>query len=208
MTTAHSDRRAIVFDTETTGLIENSAIPLKQQPHIIELCAIEIDLNPELFCWGCDDDHWPEARDKLLSEAPMFSSLFNPGTKIEEETTKITGITGEMLLTAIPFASKIKEMQRFFLGATHMVGHNLSFDRDMLAIELKRLNMECQFPWPPRHICTVEQTETIEGYRLGLNDLHEKLTGARFNEHHRAEPDTRATARCFVELVRQGIIRI
>lgn len=204
--TAHSDRRAIVFDTETTGLIDNSVIPLKSQPHIIELCAVEINLDHIAF--GVADEDWPGDRDKMLSEAPMFSSLFNPGIKIDEETTKITGITGEMLFTAVPFASKVKELQRFFLGATHMVGHNLSYDRDMLQLELRRLDMECQFPWPPRHICTVEATETLEGYRLGLNDLHEKLTGARFSEHHRAEPDTRATARCFVELIRQGLVRV
>ena len=191
--TAHSeDRFAVVFDTETTGLIENTAIPLKSQPHIIELCAVKLRLPP---------DGEPE-------EVGMFSSLFHPGFKVEEETTKITGITNDMLLTAVPFASKLRELQRFFFGTHIMVGHNLPYDRDMLHIELRRLQMEYKFPWPPRHLCTVELSETLKGFRLGLNDLHEELLGVRFSEHHRAEPDTRATTRCFIELIKKGLVRL
>jgi DNA polymerase-3 subunit alpha len=203
--TAPSSRCAIVFDTETTGLIENSAIPLKSQPHIIELTALRINLGDGAF--AVDVEQWATERDALLAEAPVFTSLFH-FVKLPEETTGITGITQEMVNLAPAFASKVRELQAFFLGATHMVGHNLSFDRDMLALELRRLDMEHQFPWPPKHVCTVEATETLKGFRLGLNDLHEELTGARFSEHHRAEPDTRATARCFLELVRQGKIKL
>jgi DNA polymerase III epsilon subunit-like protein len=203
--TVPSDNFAVVFDTETTGLIENSAIPLKSQPHIIELTAVKIDLNAGAFCVA--DEDWPGDRDKLLADAPMFTSLFH-FSKITEETTSITGITQDMVNLAPPFASKVKELQSFFFGSRIMVGHNLSYDRDMLAIELRRLDMVTQFPWPPRHICTVEATEPLEGFRLGLNDLHEKLLGVRFSEHHRSEPDTRATARCFMELVRARKVRV
>lgn len=202
---AHSNRHAIVFDTETTGLIENSAIPLKGQPHIIELCALKIDLDE--FPFTVADEDWPGDRDKALEEAPMFSSLFHHG-KLEEETTQITGITQELVNLAPSLTSMFPAMQQFFLGATHLVGHNLSFDRDMLDIECRRLSASQQFPWPPKHICTVEATEIVEGFRLGLNDLHEKLVGMRFSEHHRAEPDTRATARCFVEIVRRGMVKL
>jgi DNA polymerase III epsilon subunit-like protein len=204
--TVRSERRAIVFDTETTGLIDNSAIPLKQQPHIIELTAIKIDLDHCVQWAAAKEDKWPEGRDRLLAEAPVFTSLFRH-PKLPEDTLKITGITQEMVNLAPQFASKVRDLQRFFLGATHLVGHNLSFDREMLANELRRLDMLTQFPWPPKHICTVEATETLDGFRLGLNDLHEKLTGARFSEHHRSEPDTRATARVFMELVRSGVIK-
>ena len=183
---------AIVFDTETTGLIDNCAIPLKSQPHIIELCAIKLVIDRE-------------TRD-VVDEA-MWESLFHHGP-LKEETTKITGITTEMVADAPAFASKVDEMADFFLGAQAMVGHNLSYDRDMLEIELKRLARQTSFPWAPRHICTVEESETLTGFRLGLNDLHERLMGHRFNEHHRAKPDTQATARCFIKLVQQGVIRL
>lgn len=204
--TVPSNRQAIVFDTETTGLIENSAIPLKRQPHIIELTALQINLDA-ITVGEKPGPGWPEYRDELVASAPMFSSLFYHG-KLPEETTGITGITQEMVNLAPPFASKFRDLQHFFFGTTTLVGHNLSFDRDMLSLELRRLDAPCRFPWPPRHICTVEATENMKGFRLGLNDLHEELIGIRFSEHHRSEPDTRATARCFVELVQRGIVRV
>lgn len=208
MTSALSDPRcAVVFDTETTGLIENGAIPLKRQPHIIELCAVKIDLTPNCFRGAGSDEEWRSWRDNHLAQAPMFTSLFHH-PKLPEETESITGISQDMVNLAPQFASKLRELQSFFFGTSIMVGHNLSYDRDMLAMELRRLDAQYKFPWPPRHICTVEATENEEGYRIGLNDLHERLTGVRFSEHHRAEPDTRATARCFMELVRAGKIKL
>lgn len=205
MMNAPSSRVAVVFDTETTGLIDNSAVPLKRQPHIIELCAVRIDLDGE--GWSYEGEDWITFRDGRLKSAPMFSSLFyHP--KLPEETAGITGIDQQMVNLAPKFAQKFAELQQFFFGSQVMVGHNLSYDRDMLMIELRRLDAAARFPWPPRHICTVEATEPEEGFRLGLNDLHERLTGARFSEHHRAEPDTRATARCFMELVKAGKIKL
>ena len=184
----------IVFDTETTGLIENSAIPLVRQPSIIELCAIKLRFDPEAgdFVEGADE---------------LWESLFHHGP-LSDETTKITGITTQDVACAPKFASRIDDLAEFFLGARAMVGHNLSYDRDMLELELRRLGRHTSFPWPPRHICTVEESETITGFRLGLNDLHERLLGHRFLEHHRAKPDTQATTRCFIKLVHDGIIRL
>lgn len=207
MTSALFDRRvAVVFDTETTGLIDNSAIPLKRQPHIIELCALQLDLDEfhrqqSLVGWTTEGIH------KFVQDAPMFTSLFHH-PKLPEETEGITGISQEMVNLAPQFAAKFRELQEFYHGTRYMVGHNLSYDRDMLHIELRRLDAACRFPWPIRHICTVEATETEEGFRIGLNDLHERLTGVRFSEHHRAEPDTRATARCFLHLVRDGKVKL
>lgn len=182
--------RAIVYDTETTGLIENSAIPLKNQPHVIELHAVEV-LRGE---------------DGAFKTGEEWGSLFY-ANELGEKTTEITGITVDMTRCAPKFATKLPELSDFFLGATHQVGHNLSYDMDMLHLELRRVGMEKAFPWPPIPICTVEHTETMKGFRLGLNDLHEELFGERFEDHHRAAPDTRATARCVVELLNRGVIR-
>lgn len=206
MTAVPSSRTAIVFDTETTGLIENSAVPLKSQPHIIELHAIKLDLD-ELNRIKSLDGLTDETIAKYVAGSEEWTSLFH-FKGISPDTTKITGIDQEMVNDAPKFATMATGLGMFFLGAEMAVGHNLSFDRDMLDIELRRLSRAQQFPWPPIHVCTVEASETMTGFRLGLNDLHERLTGQRFNEHHRAAPDTRATARCFVHLIREGVIRL
>jgi len=176
----------IVFDTETTGLIENIAIPLKQQPQIVELCAIKID-------------------DQTLEEVGCWTSLFKVKS-MHEDAFKTHGISLEMLRGEPTFAEMFESLCEFFLGERTLIGHNLSFDRDQLAMEIRRLGKACAFPWPYRHVDTVEVTEGWEGFRLGLTKLHEKLFGEGFPEAHRAEADTRATARCVVELVKRGDI--
>jgi len=178
----------IVYDTETTGLIANAAIPLKEQPQIIELYASKLD-------------------GETLEEVETFHSLFY-AKNITPEITKITSITPEMVREAPTFPQMVDPLARFFLGVEMMAGHNLSYDRDMLSIELRRLGRECRFPWPPRHLCTVEATEHLEGFRLGLTALHEKLFGCAFEGAHRAKSDVDATVKCFRKLVEEGTISI
>ena len=178
----------IIFDTETTGLIQNMAVPLKQQPHIIELYALRLD-------------------DRNLEPVNEWHSLFHV-KELSDEVVDITHITLDMLKDAPPFINKVFELANFFLGERIMIGHNLSYDRDMLAIELKRLDMVMRFPWPQRHICTVEATESLLGYRMSLSALHEHLFGTGFKEAHRAANDVEATARCVRELVSRGVIEL
>lgn len=178
----------IIFDTETTGLIDNSAIPLKSQPSIIELYALKLDASqPDLPVIG------------------SWHSLFW-AKSVPQKVTEITRITTEMLVDQPTFAAMLPFIKDFFLGSRFMVGHNLSYDRDMLHMELRRLDEQCRFPWPPEHICTVEATEGMEGFRLGLSVLHEKLFGEGFDSAHRAQADVEATARCLRRLVKDGVI--
>lgn len=178
----------IIYDTETTGLIQNMAMPLKSQPRIIELYALKLD-------------------DSSLEPVDSWHSLFKV-KELPDEVVDITGITLDMLSGAPPFPAKLDSLVDFYLGQRIMIGHNLSYDRDVLAIELKRLDMLLKFPWPRRHICTVESTESMLGYRLGLSALHEHLFGCGFKEAHRAQNDVEATARCVRELVNRGVIEL
>jgi len=187
--TSPSSNTLIIFDTETTGLIANSAIPLKEQPEIIELFALKLHI---------DND---------LEEVGVWQSLFF-NKKVPEEVTKITSITTAMLAGEPKFAQMVDSLAEFFLGVRWCVGHNLSFDQDMLLMELRRLGMLAQFPWPPKKLCTVEATETIDGFRQSLTALHTKLFGEGFDAAHRAESDVRATARCLRELAAQGIVKL
>lgn len=178
----------IIYDTETSGLIKNMAMPLKQQPQIIELYAQKLD-------------------DATLEAVDEWHSLFY-AKELEQEVIDITGIKPEMLKDAPTFAEKKDELVDFFLGERIMIGHNLSYDRDMLAIELKRMDALIKFPWPQRHICTVESTESLLGFRQSLSALHEHLFGCNFESAHRAQSDVEATVRCVRELVSRGVIEI
>jgi DNA polymerase-3 subunit epsilon len=172
------------FDTETTQLINNSLIPLKDQPRVVEFCMIAI--NDE---------------GQIVRELEF---LCYPECKISEEASKITGLTDEILKQHPPFSARIDDVIDIIGSIDKVVAHNLPFDMQMLNFEGQRCKKEIK--WPKRRVCTVEATEHYKGYRLGLNALHEHLFGAGFDSAHRARVDVEALVRCSVELIKRGDI--
>ena len=126
----------IIFDTETTGLIQPELTPLHQQPEIIEVGLMRTD-------------------DKGV-ELERFTCLVRPKGQLTEKITEITGITDADLHYADPFSAVLPKMQAFCKGETVLIGHNLDYDRKMLLIELRRLDALARFPWPYDHRCTMQ----------------------------------------------------
>jgi DNA polymerase III alpha subunit (gram-positive type) len=178
----------IIYDTETTGLVKPKAARLSEQPQIIEFAAIKID---------------PIS----LNEVDRIEFLCNPGVPLPAEIVKITRITDAMLKGKKTFAHHIPELKKFFLGSQHLVAHNLAFDRNMLHLELQRLDMVTMFPWPPDQFCTVEAAMPIRGFRLNLTKLHNHFFGKDFPEAHRAMHDVEALTKCVVEMIKKGYIK-
>ena len=177
----------IFMDTETTSLLAVEAAALEHQPYMVEICCVKVNI--------------------FLEKPTTLSLLIKPPIHIPDEVSKIHRITDEDVKNKKPFAGEYKLLASFFLGATHLVGHNLQFDKRILENELKRINKVTNFPWPPINICTVEEIVKIKGHRMSLGDLHEELFGVRFEEAHRAEADTMALLRVFREMVNRGMIQ-
>jgi DNA polymerase III epsilon subunit-like protein len=171
---------AVIWDTETTGLLEASR-QAEKQPSIIEI-----------FCLKINDD--------TLEEIDTFSTLVNPKKPITAKITEITGIADKDVDTAPPFVRVYPKLVEFFMGERTMVAHNLTFDRDILYWELVRMGKERAFPWPYNQICTVEKTMNIKGHRLKLSHLYEHCFGEQFEDAHRAEADVRALYRIYKHL--------
>lgn len=168
----------ILFDTETTGLIKNSLQSLEQQPRIVELAALR--LHPV-----------------TLEEVDCLVFRANPGFPMSPEATTITGITDEALKGEPPFIGHLPALVDFVHGTRTLVAHNLPFDREMLAMELARVDWQYRFPWPGHHVCTVEATSALKGHRLKLGDLYALATGRPMAEvytAHQALDDVRALA--------------
>lgn len=181
---------AIVFDTETTALIPNSALPLEKMPHMIEV-----------YCWKGlfnGSGSWEQ-----LDEIEL---LVKPPFPIDDEVIKITGITNEMVKDQPPIGAVWDKVISFFKGADIVVAHNLSYDMQIFDNESQRLG-HISFPaWPKEKICTVEATEHLTGKRMKLIDLHTHLFNKGFEEAHRARNDVMATVRCFTKLWELGEI--
>jgi DNA polymerase-3 subunit epsilon len=175
--------QALIIDTETTDLISNHSIKLDKQPHMIEYFGRHVDL----------------ATGETIHE---YETLIKPPIQINATTTRITGITNELLANAPPIANVIDKIAEHINMASVVIAHNMSFDHEMINFELERCAVK-DFKWP-RQICTVEATLHIKGFRLGLQPLHEYLFNEPFKDHHRARPDVDALTRVCIELFKRG----
>ncbi len=106
--------RAILFDTETTGL----------EPHlghrVIEVAALE-----------------------LLNDLPTgrhFHTMIHPERDIPEDATRIHGFTLAHLVDKPRFAEIVGEMLAFF-GDGPLIAHNAPFDFGFLNAEFARLGL-------------------------------------------------------------------
>ena len=167
----------IFFDTETTGLITNEALPLDTQPYIIEVAAMKTD--------------------EQGNEIARFESLVNAPVPITPEITKITGIAPEDVLGAPSFASVYFRLAQFFSGETTMVAHNASFDHNMLIFELRRLGKQYQFPYPT----TVIDSRIV--WRGKLQDWGRAVRGEKYIQRHRAMADVELLRDCYFSGVSQ-----
>lgn len=177
--------KTLIFDTETTGLIENLSTPAPRQPEIIEFYGAIIDLETGEFFRELD-------------------LLIKPQNPIPEEVIRITHIDNEMVEACSQFKHKADVIADIISSSNVILAHNLSFDMDMVDQEFARLDRTLD--WPETRICTVEQTVHLRGYRLSLMALHEHLFGEPFKEAHRAKTDVQALIRCAIELYKQGEI--
>jgi len=164
----------IIYDTETTGLVQNGAVPLDRQPRIIEYAGMKVN-------WD------------TLEEIDRLTFRVNPGNlPLPPKITEITGLTDADLKDEPVFRVFYTGLSRFHVGVSGLCAHNLPFDFSLLRFDLARINKTERFPWPPIHICTVEASMSIKGHRLHLKDLHEMATGEVHQGAHRALADVEA----------------
>lgn len=175
----------VIFDTETTGLLQPENSDLSMQPKIIEFYGVRLN-----------DDFGIEAE---------VNVMIDPGEPLTKEITRITGITDDMVKGKPDFAGVAPEIATIFDGADLSVAHNHPFDSGMLDVEFRRLDK--YLPLAKHKLCTVEATEGMTGHRLSLTRLHWMLLQEQFKAH-RAKDDVFALVRCFHALTEKGVIRL
>lgn len=175
--------KTLYFDTETTGLIANSAVPLEKQPRIIEFCGLLVD------------DESGEIIDQV-------DTLINPGQPISEEIERITGIKQADLIGKPAFFEVSSDIFKLFNAAEQVVAHNIAFDWAMMRNEFERIGFA--FVGHAPKVCTVEGSLHLFGHRLNLTSLYQHLFGEPFTGAHRARTDVEALMKCHRRLVTLG----
>ncbi len=190
----------LIFDTETTGLPRDKNAPFS------------------------DFDNWPRVVQlawQLHDESGQFVESGNhivrpEGFTIPFNAAKVHGITTDFALeNGKKLSDILSEFEKALEKTHYIVGHNIDFDRSILAVEYLRKGMSSLLTEKPQIDTCSELTAAfcqLPGGKGGrfklptLNELHQKLFSGTFDSAHNAQADVAATARCFFELVRQKII--
>lgn len=158
----------VIFDFETTGLDTNTC-------EVIELGALKMV-------------------DGIVVEE--FSTFAKPSAPIDEEVTKLTSITQEMVENSPSFSQILPDFLRFCEGAT-LVAHNQEYDVTILLRYCKEEGYKFENPTQ----CTLALSRK---YLPGLkNHKLEKVAehyGYVNQQAHRAIGDVDVTAKIFVKL--------
>lgn len=192
----------LFLDTETTGLPLNWSAPIKQVnnwPRLVQLACLMYDEAGTLL----------EERNYIVKPE---------GFTIPYASTKIHRISTERAIAeGLPLVHVLDEFKSLLEKTTLLVAHNVNFDHAIVGAEYYRktqqdpLNLLAKF-------CTMTSPEVIShcalpansprgGYKWPkLEELYYKLFKQELKGAHDALIDIQATARCFWELRRLGII--
>lgn len=167
-----NDAVFVIVDVETTG-------NLRKDSYIIDIALLKM-VNFQIV-------------DK-------FSTLVKPLIPISPFIQSLTKISNEMVFNSPKF-NEIRTFVRYFIGDSVLVGHNVTFDIQMLNIEFKR------YLDPPFDNCYID---TLKLSRVLYPDKEKRSLGSmsklfniEHNNKHRALGDTLATAELFKVLMTQ-----
>jgi len=205
--------KVLIFDTETTGLPQTKIInqeTLDKWPHIVQFSFIMFDTDTSIIKF---EDFIIKLPDNI---------------KISQDSINIHGITKEISNEkGIDISSAINTFFEYLEEAELLVGHNVSFDINILYIELLRIiykkehSQEEIFDFKTKlHklsnykniYCTMQESIDLcaikkvnkkgEEYNKfpKLIELHEKLFGTIPKNVHNSFVDILVTLRCFMQL--------
>lgn len=187
----------LFFDTETTGLPKNYNAPasnLDNWPRLVQIAWIIYD--------------------KDGNRQSEESHIVRPdGFEIPIEASNIHKITtAKALADGRPLIEVLKEFKEALRQVKYLVAHNMSYDIKIIHAELLRNELDCDIE-SKITICTKEKSTNFcaidgnYGYKWPkLSELYIKLFGTDLKDSHDALVDVRATAKCFWEMKKRGIL--
>ena len=187
----------LIFDTETTGLPKRWDAPLSDSenwPRCIQIAWQIHDAKGNLI-----------AHKDYLIQPDDFTIPF--------DSEQIHGISTALATSeGVPLATVLSEFEEALKEVSFVVGHNVSFDRNIMGAEFIRAGLAD--PLDQKAVidtCTEETAQLCQlpGGRGGkfklptLGELYHFLFQDSFEEAHNATADVEATSRAFLELMRQ-----
>lgn len=155
------DNLILVFDTETTGLLPTGldASHIKNYPYITQLSYIVYDTE-------------------LCKETHRFNSYINIDQNIQlsDIVKDLTGVTRDKLDSGVDILGAIVEFYKHYSSCSYIIAHNISFDKQMMLVEMERNREAIQVNHPEclalfntffeksksiRHYCTMANSKSL-----------------------------------------------
>jgi DNA polymerase-3 subunit epsilon len=206
--------RVLIFDTETTGLPKTKILSpdtLHKWPTIVQFSYIIFDIKLNDIV---------ESKDYIIK---VPESIL-----ISDDSTKIHGIKNEICSNkGILITEVLNEFFYHLRDADYIVGHNISFDINMIKVELLRIIFNKsvkpqeikEYKYDLHYIsnykniyCTLQESinfcniKAIDKFGKEylkypkLIELHQKLFNSSPNNLHNSFNDILVTLRCFMKL--------
>ena len=203
-------KKLLFFDTETTGLPNDWNAPssdVTNWPRIVQISWIVSNVRGQII-----------SKQNYIVKPEGFS--------IPTEVSQIHGITTER---ALEVGEKLNNILDHFLRdlqqASYVIGHNISFDKNVVEAEIYRKGGEKHLDEIviEKYVDMLENKPTIctmlsstnycriprydNGYKWPkLSELYEKLFYKELVDAHDSSVDIQATFDCFWKLVELGVI--
>lgn len=187
----------LIFDTETTGLPKRWDAPLSDSenwPRCIQIAWQIHDAKGEMV-----------AHEDYLIQPDGFTIPF--------DSEQVHGISTALAEEqGIPLEEVLKKFHTALNQVDYVVGHNVSFDRNIMGAEYLRSGLTDALAGKAIVDTCTEETASLcqlPGGRGGkfklptLSELYHFLFQESFEEAHNATADVEATSRAFLELLRQ-----
>lgn len=192
--------KALIFDTETTGMVQFRRPPEDpSQPDLIQLGMLLVDCRD----WKAYAKH-----SLLVQLAPGVT--IDPGAKeahgISEEDCERFGVAPIVACSLFNQAC---------MQADIIVAHNLSFDASIMKTALYRIGNKPHRLDGRQQVCTKEATTDVlklpgkYGYKWPtLAEAYLHYTGEEIEGAHDALVDTEACLQVFRGLVHEGVVEL
>jgi len=193
----------LFYDTETNGLPKNAS-----------LSHVDVDNWPRLvsITWVLQDE------EKNVVEEESFIIKPDGWTIPQRLTDYVHGISDEQAeKEGVPIKVVLNEFMKALWRADYVVGHNIRFDRKVVAAEMYRYLFGYHYD---EVLYGTRFRDTMHASRLHvkalnkkggikfpkLQEMYVKIFGSEFENAHDATADVHATADCFWKLDEMGII--
>lgn len=192
----------LFFDTETTGLPKDYRAPVEDVdnwPCVVQLAWALYAENEHLVRSGSD----------IIIQKKLVP---NEVIKLHGITNEAIGAYGVLMVDVLEPFNMACEYIEDYNG--YLIAHNIHFDRKVLGAEFIRQDFKVPFE-NLSTVCTMTTSTKFCGLKQSngktpkwpsLSELYYKLFQETLENQHNAMVDVLATAKCFFELKRLGVI--